>query len=321
MPEEDIRSVRDTAGKFMSVLSDCINNNIVIARYGSFATISLLTAMGIAQLPIFFRYKTISGIPSSFFKYRRKIHGRIVGVIEQESHASYGKLKKQERPIICLVRHVSPMGRLMNRATFDFFTRYSPTYSASNSKSSNFLKNLLRVEIAGVTVPPHLKTKVGDGDWLRSLATSRTSVTCTLLSKRISNIKTSNTDQFHSSDYTESHQAVICNMTYRPANYIFRSDLASSLINRGQAGIASGIHVEIPLTRTVDGSTQLHDLQADAECLENLAKLEFAAAKEAVGMWSDSYVRSLRPELIKEVEFEKNASFFSKTRRFIRGES
>lgn len=58
-------SWRQVAGKQMQSVSDTINDNLVAARYASFASIALLSAYGLANTPLFFRFKTVSDIPST----------------------------------------------------------------------------------------------------------------------------------------------------------------------------------------------------------------------------------------------------------------
>lgn len=71
-------------GSSLSSFSDFINDNLIIARYGTFATITLLTAYGLSQTPIFFRYKKICDIPRYAFANRYTIHGRIINVVEND---------------------------------------------------------------------------------------------------------------------------------------------------------------------------------------------------------------------------------------------
>jgi len=75
---------RREAGKTLSFVADSINDHLIIARYGTFATISLLAAYGIAKTPIFHRYRTVVDIPARCFASRRRIHGRIVSIVERQ---------------------------------------------------------------------------------------------------------------------------------------------------------------------------------------------------------------------------------------------
>ncbi len=71
-------------GSSLSSFSDFINDNLIIARYGTFATITLLTAYGLSQTPIFFRYKKVCDIPKYVLANRYTIHGRIINVVEND---------------------------------------------------------------------------------------------------------------------------------------------------------------------------------------------------------------------------------------------
>lgn len=58
-------SWRQVVGNQMQSVSDIINDNLVAARYASFASIALLSAYGLANTPLFFRFKTVSDIPGT----------------------------------------------------------------------------------------------------------------------------------------------------------------------------------------------------------------------------------------------------------------
>ena len=83
--------VGSTFGRGLSSFSDLVNDNLVVFRYGTFATVTLLTAYGLSQTPLFFRYRTVSEIPKSYFGKRKTIHGRIVHVVEEGMGMSMGK--------------------------------------------------------------------------------------------------------------------------------------------------------------------------------------------------------------------------------------
>ena len=58
---EDV--VRSSLGQGMSAVSDVVNDNLIAFRYGTVATVTLLTAYGLANTPLFFRYKSVAEIP------------------------------------------------------------------------------------------------------------------------------------------------------------------------------------------------------------------------------------------------------------------
>ncbi|KAL7477291.1 hypothetical protein ACHAW6_003103 [Cyclotella cf. meneghiniana] len=72
-------SLRHRLGTHLSTLSDLINSNLIVFRYGAMSTILLLGVYGIANTPLFYRYRSVWDIPAKKWK-RRWIHGRIVGV-------------------------------------------------------------------------------------------------------------------------------------------------------------------------------------------------------------------------------------------------
>ena len=77
---EEPSLLRKTTGQAMHQLSNLVNENIVVARYGTMATVSLLVAYGFYRTPLFFRYKTVAEIPAELFTNRRTLHGRIVHI-------------------------------------------------------------------------------------------------------------------------------------------------------------------------------------------------------------------------------------------------
>jgi len=325
-------NARQVIGNSINTVTDVINGNIIASRYGAIASIALLTAYGISKTPIFFRYKRVSDIPSSLFTNRRIIHGRIVHVVEKDIN-SLARESGKEESIVCLVRQLSPIARLLNRSSFDFMVGISPSSQVNKGKLHD-AKDLLKVEIAGLKAPPFYHAppgKEGANDWLKSLAASRTSVSCTLLSRRVlkpldgtktalrrenNNVRIDQT-MFNAVD-PDTKQVAVCKLTYRPGMSIFRKDLGSSLVSFGRANVASGMHIEDPSMPTIDGSTALGDIEADVKYLEDLGKREFDGVKAYQGMWSIESIRSSRPDLVEEAEFDINAGFWSKLWRKIR---
>ena len=57
--------IRESVGTGMLTISDLVNKNLVAFRYGTVATVTLLTAYGLANTPLFFRYKTVAEIPGT----------------------------------------------------------------------------------------------------------------------------------------------------------------------------------------------------------------------------------------------------------------
>jgi len=338
-------SPRHFLGNSINIITDAVNENIIIARYSTIASIALLTAYGISKTPIFFRYKNVSEVPSSLFTNRRTIHGRIVHVVEKD-HRSFGHEYGGEEPIVCLVRQLSPMARLLNRSSFDFMVRMNPS-SQLNGKEQNIqdAKDLLKVEIAGIKAPPlyYAPGREGALEWLKGLSHSRAPVSCMLLSRRIlrpmvqddGNLQQRQQQYQHQRGYTqktsmkqdiyntldpEMEQTAVAKVLYRPGMSLVRKDLASSLLSFGRANIASGIHVDVPSMPTVDGSTKLGYIEADVKYLEDLAKYEFEAVKAKQGMWGDKDIRNSRQDLVEEADFETKAGFWKKLWRKIRRE-
>jgi len=125
---------RESVGQAMNVVSDFINDNLLAVRYGTIASVAILSAYGIYKTPLFFRFENVADIPPHYFKRRKPIlHGRLIQ-IELPIDKSF--LPQHEQPITLCVHHLSPVGRLMNASTFQFFRR-----------TTNQDKGLLRIEV------------------------------------------------------------------------------------------------------------------------------------------------------------------------------
>lgn len=338
-------SWRQTIGNTINSATDVINENLMVARYTAIASITLLTCYGISKTPLFFRYKRVSEIPSSMFRNRQTIYGRIVHIVEPNlASISNNKspttsttttsttLAKEEEPIVCLVRQLSPVARLLNKSTYEkIMEKKQPSSSSSVSFNSHQNEgDLIKIELAGIKAPPFYYGENGEGtnDWLKRLASNRTPVSCTLISRRILklvkedgnfnktlyNVKSSQNLRPHTMDSDpEKEQVAIAKIMYRPGMSLFRKDLGSSLVSCGRANVASeGMHIEIPSMPTVDGSTKLGDIDSDVKYLERLSQLEYEAVKGRLGMWNVDAVRSTRSDLVEEAEFEIHASRWKK---------
>lgn len=56
-------SVRQWLGQWTVQTSEIINDNLILARYGTIVTVGLLSAYGLYKTPLFFRYHSVSDIP------------------------------------------------------------------------------------------------------------------------------------------------------------------------------------------------------------------------------------------------------------------
>ena len=177
--------------------------------------------------------------------------------------------------------------------------------------------------LAGIKKPPfHYTTEIeGSNEWLKHLASNRTPVSCTLLSRRRIDSKTveSKAATYDIPMDTDLEQTAICHVRYRPRERFFRQDLGCSLVRHGRAGVVTsgGIHIDVPHMPTIDGSKSLSDLEANVKYLETLANNEFNAVKEKKGIWSIESIRNERPDLVEEADFEMNAGILRKLWRRI----
>jgi hypothetical protein len=58
-------SVRGVAGETMHSFTELINDNMIAARYAVAASVVLLTAYGLSNTPLFFRFRTVSEVPGT----------------------------------------------------------------------------------------------------------------------------------------------------------------------------------------------------------------------------------------------------------------
>lgn len=133
---------RSFAGTALDQFSDFVNSNMVAARYGTFAAITLLSVYGAAHSPLFFRFKNVSQIPSSYFMKRTKIRCRLVRIVENGNTNN----TERQQSITCLVRHLSPAGSLLSRSAFDFFMNASPSAAVGKKLEENTM-DLIKLEI------------------------------------------------------------------------------------------------------------------------------------------------------------------------------
>lgn len=56
-------TARQLFGQWTVQVSEAINENLILVRYGTITSIALLSAYGLYKTPLFFRYKSVSDIP------------------------------------------------------------------------------------------------------------------------------------------------------------------------------------------------------------------------------------------------------------------
>jgi hypothetical protein len=130
---------------------------------------------------------------------------------------------------------------------------------------------------------------------------------------------------------TDLEQIAVCRITYRPSWFqLFSTDIAESLVRTGNANVSPLVisatidsDGSTPTSnrrrKVVDSSQRIQDLRKDVKYLDWLAKAEFQAAKESMGMWSVPEVRASKAEIIEDVEFQTKANALQKLWRWLRG--
>ncbi|KAL3763672.1 hypothetical protein ACHAWU_009096 [Discostella pseudostelligera] len=293
------KSLRQQLGSELAHISDIINNNLIVVRYATFSTVLLLGVYGIANTPLFYRYKHVLDIPQQMFQKRKCIHGRIVGVVAAESEGMrYGIRKNPEkadsiqhehRPIVVLFRHSSPMERLLTQSAMErvLSSAGKSTTSLLYSSVANPYHNLLPIELAGISAPPSTSTTSltrkptisSQFPLLDQLIQQKTKVSLQLLAQRTTQpvaptsiqqnnrLDTNTRDIVAIVDDNIKH-AAICHLHYHPSNSWFKSVNASlEMVRRGQAWMnPNGDVVALPPSnlRTSQFIDKAHGLHAGA---------------------------------------------------------
>jgi len=211
---------RQTVGKTMHVVSDLVNENLIAARYAALASIGLLAAYGISQTPLFFRYRTVSEIPSRLFTARKTITGRLMVCRDKDNNATAAAAQKNNpTAVTCFVRHLSPMERLLSKSWLNWLLKIHPAATLRRERPEESPHELLRVQVAGIVYPslPEKETMSSSNsgnsllqqisiptdfggnsslaknqsnqyagqEWLRQLAEDRVVVKCKLLGREV----------------------------------------------------------------------------------------------------------------------------------------
>ena len=323
-------------GGLSTKFSDLVNDNLLAARYAGMATVGLLAAYGMAHTPLFSRHRTISELPARYFRSRKTLRCRLIQTSQQPAGGS---------PIVCQVRHLSPMEQVVPKSWYDWMMRYHPAAAVTGLRPDERSQELLMVQIAGLEAPPDYFSYSSErpGEWLERLAKDKTLVTCKLLGRRVcgSNVPTSkkrklqdvgrssasesssswNDELIVSTSNDELAQIAVVKMFYRPKVFqVWPTDIAESMIRFGRASIASkGIYVHNAADQILDTSDSVRDLQRDAAYMDKLGQLEYKAAAGSYGMWGDSTIRESRSDVVEEVEFQKKAPIWRKLWRWLRG--
>jgi len=180
------------------------------------------------------------------------------------------------------------------------------------------MRDLIKVEIAGVVQPPYyrsLSSQDGPGQWLQRLVEDRTPVTCQLLARRVSRYDLGKTSE----NTYPNDQMAVARLFFRPEGNWFQKDLAESLVKYGRANVSSLMLSTIETYPIVETSSDVKHLEQDSKYMEQLERAEHGAVKESLGMWSDSMVRRVQKDLVEEVEFQTNATMLQQLWRRIRG--
>jgi len=71
---QDSSSIRHVIGDQVHQATEVVNDNLIAARFGVFASVTLLTAYGLSHTPLFFRYRTVSELPGKRTVWKGVLH-------------------------------------------------------------------------------------------------------------------------------------------------------------------------------------------------------------------------------------------------------
>lgn len=209
-------SFRAWVGDSMARSSTFINENKIAARYGVLATVGVLGAYAISQTPLFFRYRNVAEIPSSFFRNRRRtLTGRLMICnhhSESSPHVPSVVSLANRESIIVYMRHLSPIEHLLSKYWLDRILKFYPSAHFSKHKREETPPELIKIQVAGVMYPdvPNDSTSMDQShtssifrliapknypdlahnqeisagkEWISKLSEQRTFVTCQLMGR------------------------------------------------------------------------------------------------------------------------------------------
>ncbi|GAX19926.1 hypothetical protein FisN_1Lh605 [Fistulifera solaris] len=326
-PQTEIGNTPSSFGNSLAKFSDSLNENLILARYTTMATITALAVYGLAHTPLFFRYRTVSEIPAHYFTKRRTIHCRLVK----------RAVSPNNNAILCQVRHLSPMERVLSKSWFDWVMRMHPAAAVLGARRDELDRELLTVQLAAV-----VHNEYATGQWWDQLIRQRTPVSCQLMARQVRNVSSrddnthrtkrkldlpelellENSSSHNQQQYHEDDpQVAIVKMYYRSNTLqLFPVDVGESMVRQGHASPCTDGLYPIPLDGKIrDASDIIRDLRIDSAYTDRIAKAEFEAAKKSYGMWSDPRVREARRDIVEEVEFQMKAPWYKKVFRWVRG--
>lgn len=275
---KDSRTIRLALGAGTARFSDFINENVIAARYGAMASIGMLGAYAIAQTPLFFRYKTVSEIPSAFFRRRKHISGRLM-VCNNNSNHSTASTDIYE-PITCYLRHLTPIERLLPQSCLDRLLKLYPGVPLfSNSIHEDISKEMIWIQIAGIQYQSNLKNnsksessstsvrqlitisydsnqEILGKEWIKQLSKERSLVKCQLLGRRVAKsgcssnqinrgkrpipgLSDASSSEMNKSIKYTGQEVAVGKLSYRPQfMQLFLTDFGESMVRKGYAVVS-----------------------------------------------------------------------------------
>ena len=246
----------------------------------------------------------------------------------------------EQRPIVVLFRHSSPMERLLTQSAMKKVLSFTGRSSSGLLYSpANPYRNLLPIELAGIVAPPSF---ISSSILSASLAGTPTAhklplldrliqqqakVSVQLLAHRTATTSSSHTQQGSLGEYKKEDEDIpiddqvgnsaICHVHYQqPKQWFTTTNASLEMVRKGQAWINSsgGVIPSSDVSRdgsasnapSVDSNPTVKQLQSDAKFISQLEEAEYSCWKSRLGMWSSDRVRGLRNEYFEEEEMLKN---------------
>jgi hypothetical protein len=174
---------RSVLGQGSMQLSDFVNDHLIYMRPVTVVSIAALTIYSISQTPFFFRYRSVQDIPSHYFQRRKWIRGRLIPapskveanplpsrpsnplrIVQTVPHHSPNQ-STTEQPVLCYIRHLSPIESWMSKARWLRYRNLTTPLSwstllppkqvgAGTDFSERDDEELIPIHIVGIQYPP-----------------------------------------------------------------------------------------------------------------------------------------------------------------------
>ena len=302
-------------GRSTAAVSDWINDHIVLARGGAFATIGLLTAYGLAVSPLFaVPYRRVSDIPRQAFAGRQRfVVGRIVQV---------------DGPVLRF-RPLAPWERYVPLSWATAVGRLHPLQRRRHDDDYYYWP----VHVWGITLDPRLAITHQPRVVCQLLARGRKqrseAETTTPRTKRNPMLQDykeyMEEDDATKDDSTNNNDSMVVCGTLS-LHHRWGADVGERWVRDGRATVATDPGRRVP--PGYDVIDECNHASSDAAAKEQqrllryvsqrLVPAEYEACAHHRGVWADPVYREERKDVVDEAEFQVKAKWWQRVWRWVR---